>query len=41
MYRRVREKSTGGNKKFDFVGGCSRFGPKRGVISQNITTDLA
>jgi hypothetical protein len=41
-YRTVREKAAGGHKKFDFVGGCSRFGPKNNsVISHNITTDLA
>lgn len=33
MYRRVKEEATGGHKKFDFVGGCSRFGPKHTVSS--------
>lgn len=42
------KEDTGCHKKFDFVGGCSRFGPKHcqqsplpyGIISQNITIDL-
>jgi len=33
MYRRVSEEATGEHKKFDFVGGCSKFGPKRTVSS--------